>query len=333
MCKQQPDMEGQESISDGEWARMISTVYGELYGAVADSGMRYFETATTLVADGTNVLSEPSDHLATVGLDYLVTGSSTGERRALVEIMAQERNRLSGLSGEARAFSLVDDRILLFPTPPTGHVFELVYIPQPPKLTSFGSGDAVDVVGPDGESFLVWGVTVLAKGKEESDVSLAKQERDAAKARLVEWAAMRAFNEPRRPASMSQYGWAMDAADWWERVVSRRLQAPVVIRLADKDAERVRQSHAECIGELQTIPVIRGTLRRDIELPDGVNVPVPHSLGRAGVTAWLSVVQSDEAATVGSVIQISDATVDGTKYVVLRASGWGQTVHVDAWIF
>ncbi|WP_196299624.1 hypothetical protein, partial [Streptococcus pneumoniae] len=83
-------------------------------------------------------LAEMADHLSTVNLSFIVN-ATTGERRDLRELMAQERSRYSGQSGTARYFSLVDDVIYLYPTPPTGEVYEMRYVPQPPDLTAFAS--------------------------------------------------------------------------------------------------------------------------------------------------------------------------------------------------
>lgn len=217
-CQRRADLENDGHISAAEWLALISEQYGELYALVAETGLRYFEYTSTLTTTGAAYVSEPSDHLATVRIDYLVNGTTTGERRALDELMAQEQPRWSGrtASNEARAFALVDDRIYLYPTPPSGQSYEILYIPQPPDLSTFASDDCVDVVTPDGEAFLIWGVAVKALAKSESNVQLAIAEREAARERLVAWATMRAFNQPRRRISgefdgpLSGY----DPADW-----------------------------------------------------------------------------------------------------------------------
>lgn len=112
----------------------------------------------------------------------------------------------------------------------------------------------------------------------------------------------------------------------------RRLQPPAPVRLADADAERVRRSHAEAIRELQAVPIVGGSLVRDIELPDGVNVPVPHGLGRKAAV-FISPAQFSGSATTGRIREVRSASYDPAKYVVLRASGWSETITVDAWVF
>lgn len=62
--------------------------------------------------------------------------------------------------------------------------------------------------------------------------------------------------------------------------MTRRLQPPAAGKLADKDAERARQNHADRIRELQGIPIVGGKVIEGIELAAGVTTPVAHGLGR-----------------------------------------------------
>lgn len=193
-CKRRADVEFDEHISDAEWNALISEKYGELYGLVCEAGLRYFETTSAITATGATSYTEPSDHLATIGLDYL---GSSGTRRRLKELMVHERDRLAGQTGDALGYTLVDDQIYLYPNPSSGS-YQLLYIPQSPDLSSYADGDLVDVVNPDGEAFLIWGVCVLAKSKSESDVSLAMAREDDARERLQVWAVNRSMSEGRR---------------------------------------------------------------------------------------------------------------------------------------
>lgn len=215
-AQQRCDMEYQDNISDSEWKGMLSTSYAELYSIVAESGLRYFETTQTYTTDGTADYAEPDDHMATVGLDYVDT---QGDRRALYEIMAQERNRFSSVTGGqyAVAYAFIDDELRLYPTPPSGQTYELVYVPQPPDLSSLADAYQVDVVTPDGEAFLLWATAVQALAKEESDTSLARAEREAARERVYNWAVLRALNSPRRKIvdSDPNLDYDIDPASWW----------------------------------------------------------------------------------------------------------------------
>ena len=197
-CKQQVDLENHTVISDAEWNSLISRAYGELYTIVFESGLQYFEYEATLTTDGTNMLSEMSDHLSTVDLSYVVDAAS-GSFRDLRELMAQERSRMSGLSGDsARFFSLVDDKIYLYPKPPSGQTYKMRYVPQPPDLTTYNDTDVVDVVSPDGHDFLIWSTAVRALIKTEADTRDAIGEREASRVRFAESVQLRALNAPRR---------------------------------------------------------------------------------------------------------------------------------------
>ncbi len=196
-CQQRCDLENSGHIATAEWNALISEQYGDLFSTVAETGLRYFETESTITTTGAASYDEPADHYGGVGIDRIVDPVS-GRRYQLQEIMAQERARWSGMTGDASVFALVDDQIYLYPRPPSGQTYKVLYIPQPPDLTSYADGDIIDIVTPDGEAFLTWGVAVKALAKSESDPSLALAEREAARGRLTEWAQLRGFNSPRR---------------------------------------------------------------------------------------------------------------------------------------
>lgn len=213
-CQQRCDLENENHIAPAEWKALVSEQYGELYSIVAESGLRYFETIDTISTTGAASYAEPADHLGTVLVARVL--DSAGRRFDLDEIMAQERSGWSGMTGDAACYALVDDQIYLYPTPPAGQTYEVLYIPQPPDLSSFLDADVIDVVNPDGEAFLIWGVAVKGRAKSESDVQLAMAEREAARVRLIEWSTLRAFNQPRRRIVRDEdvSGGNYDAADW-----------------------------------------------------------------------------------------------------------------------
>lgn len=203
------DMEGDPSIPDDEWAEMISEAYGELYTIVFESGLEYFERALQVTTTGAQTIGEPVDHLSTVQVLYLAD-ASTKRYVALRELMAQERAMFSGsvfTSSRSQAFSLVDRLIYLYPTPPAGQVYEIRYVPQPPDLIEPAN---VDVVTPDGLSFLIWNVAVMASAKVETDAQLALSRLEAARARFTEGVGLRALNAPRRRILDIEQG----SSDW-----------------------------------------------------------------------------------------------------------------------
>jgi hypothetical protein len=212
-CQRRADMENDSSIAAAEWKALISEIYGELHGEVSSTGLRYFETESTVTASGAASYAEPSDHLSTVGVDLVI--DSAGRRRELEELMPLEQAQWSGLVGEAHRYTLIDDQLYLYPNPSSG-TYKWRYIAQPPDLSTEADATLVDVVTPDGEAFLVWGVAVLALSKGEKDVTLALQRQEQARARLKDWAYNRSLTQPRR-LSMPGYGESFndyDPSDW-----------------------------------------------------------------------------------------------------------------------
>lgn len=213
-CLRRADLEVDLSIETDEANAIISEQYGDLYSIVAGTGLRYFEYSASITSSGLSYLDEPIDHLSTVDTIERVVDATTGRTRRLRQLQPQERAYWSGKTGYARRWEFVDDRINLYPTPRSGDVYILRYIPQPPDLTGYANADLVDVVTPDGESFLVWGVGVKLLAKSRGDVSLFVAEREAARARLTDWASMRAFNEMPRQMVQDESDDDDCANDW-----------------------------------------------------------------------------------------------------------------------
>lgn len=113
--------------------------------------------------------------------------------------------------------------------------------------------------------------------------------------------------------------------------MSRRLHAPVNVRLADDAAERVRLSHESRIREIQSVPIVQGRIFRDVVLAAGVVTPVAHGLGRRAAI-FLSPPRG-LITGVGCVQEIRSGVHEPTQFVVLQADGWGATVTVDVWAF
>lgn len=114
--------------------------------------------------------------------------------------------------------------------------------------------------------------------------------------------------------------------------MAKRFQAPLAVRLEERDAERVRRNHEIQIREIQSVPIVGGIAVTGIDLEDGVNTPVPHGFGRRAMVL-LSPPQFSGSATTGRIREVRDPSFDASRYVVLRASGWSETITVDAWIF
>lgn len=204
-AKRRVDMENESLVSDTEWKNNISTVYGEMHSILVNSGMRYFESEDTITAGGgtsTGSLYEdyslPSDFNLSVAMDYVVN-STTQERWNVPMVMSQERNRFgTGGTNNAIGYAIVGGNVRLLPAPPSGQTYIHTYIPQPTDYSASADGTSVDVVTPEGEEFLLWGVAVIALIKEESDPRDAERRQEMARERLEYWASIRAAEQPRR---------------------------------------------------------------------------------------------------------------------------------------
>ena len=210
-CKRRADQENASFISDAEWNALISEKWGELFGVIADAGSRYFETTQSITATGATSYTEPSDLRDDLALDYLY---SDGRRRALTRLRLTETNAYAGLTGDAYAFSHVDDQIFLHPNPSSGS-YQFRYIPQATDLSNSADNTNVDVVNEYGEAMLIWGVAAIAKTKAESNAIEERREEAKAMAKLEAWAARNAIADGRRtPAEDIEGNDFVDPADW-----------------------------------------------------------------------------------------------------------------------
>lgn len=192
---------------------LISEQYGHLYSIVVQAGYRYFEAdpPQTITATGALSYPLPDDHDCTIGIDRVI--DSAGRTEQLDELMVQERNAYSGVTGDACYYSVVGQSIVFFPTPTSG-TYTHLYVPQAPDISTLADGAEVDVVTSDGEAFLVYGVAVKLCARTEADHRLVTSERDAAEMRFTRDVGHRATTNPRRrivrptPLSDEYYDWS-----------------------------------------------------------------------------------------------------------------------------
>jgi hypothetical protein len=198
-CKRRADKENDDHISAAEWLELINEVWrADVYSVVAGTGLRYFETTATLTTDGSAYVAEPSNCFSTIRLDYV---DSAGRHYEVDPVPAGNQAPIEGETGsQALFYAHVDDRIYLYPTPPTAQTYSLLYVPQAPDVSGFASDECVDVYCPDGEACLIWGVAALAKIKASQDASIFLQKQEMHRERLMGWAVERALSQPLRRA-------------------------------------------------------------------------------------------------------------------------------------
>lgn len=117
----------------------------------------------------------------------------------------------------------------------------------------------------------------------------------------------------------------------------RKFRASLPVSLSDETAERARRNHDERISELQDVPIVRGRLFREIELPNATDAPIHHGLGRIATVIPGAPYSKDGAESTGGILRdrtrLTTDKYDPRNYAVLRASGWSTTMYVDVWIF
>lgn len=99
------------------------------------------------------------------------------------------------------------------------------------------------------------------------------------------------------------------------------------VKLADELAERVRRNHHDAIVELQRLPLAIAKVLADKELADGNVTLVAHGLGR--VPSFILCSPPRGAVAAGRIDESRDGTFDRTKYIGLRAVGYGASIKVD----
>ena len=187
--------EGDAQLDVTEVKALISEYYGELHALVSNTGARYFETEATL---DLNSLALPSDHLSTIGVDLVLSGSTGPRRPVWGPIGPADRSYLIGLSTGGPAYFWAEEgtNIALYPTPTSG-TYKHLYVPQPTDLSSAADATSVDVINIYGERLLLWGVASVAQHKGSVSQARAVDEHAKASAELEYWACQRAMGQPR----------------------------------------------------------------------------------------------------------------------------------------
>lgn len=211
------DIESNRHFTDAEVNSRISSAYGKYYAKLVASGLGYAgETTQTITTTGASSYNLPSDHMATLRVDYRAT---TDYWFPLEEVLVQEIDRFQNTGSEAYGFRLVGSTITLYPTPPTGQTYRHIYVPAPADLTT--DSQTVDgVSGFEDGIVLDAAIRCLIK-KEDTDTAPLERERDRVDARIDEEREMRLLTKNRRVVQTRDRncGEQYDAADFmpWTR--------------------------------------------------------------------------------------------------------------------
>lgn len=102
---------------------------------------------------------------------------------------------------------------------------------------------------------------------------------------------------------------------------------PITPGLDDEKAERVRREHERAIMNLQQLPAVALKVLSNVQLADGKATPVAHGLGRVPTFATFSFPRG--AASTGRIDEVRDGSLDRSRYLILKATGWGATITID----
>jgi hypothetical protein len=108
------------------------------------------------------------------------------------------------------------------------------------------------------------------------------------------------------------------------------MKSPQTPTLPDAAAERMRQRFTECIRELQDAPTSAANYVINVALADGVETTVAHNAGRTPIMVLVSPPRGPLAS--GRIEEVRPTTVDRTRFVVLKATGYGITVVADVMV-
>lgn len=173
-------------LPDAEVLGYINEEWPDVYALYVKAYPEMFRTEATVTSTGVAAYTLPSDYFETVGVDWQRDARTFCALRRLQEA---ERNRFSGTtSSPSRAYRVLKNELVLYPTPTTGQVYRHIYIPTAPVL---GLLDSIDgVLGH--EKMLVYAIAIrVLATKDEVDFSQTVQLFEAAKVRVEEEAAMR----------------------------------------------------------------------------------------------------------------------------------------------
>lgn len=192
-ARQRWGSEGDQQLDDPEVKSLISDYYGELHALVSDKGARYFETEATLSLSN---LALPSDHFSTIGIDFVLSGSTGARRPVWGPIGPADRSYLVGLTtgGPACFWAEEGANIALYPTPTSG-TYKHLYVPQPTDLSTAADATSVDLINIYGERLVLWGVASVAQHKGSVSQQRAVDEHDRARDELEYWACQRAAGQ------------------------------------------------------------------------------------------------------------------------------------------
>ena len=110
---------------------------------------------------------------------------------------------------------------------------------------------------------------------------------------------------------------------------------PVAPRITDPAVRQVLDDHKRAIEDTAKLPGAGLRVIPNVQLADGVDTPVAHGLGRPPSWVRESCPRGLTSSVLGAtgrvvrILSITGPSADPSRFVVLRAAGWGATIEVD----
>lgn len=211
-CLQRAAREGDGQIDPTECKALISEAYGEVHALVTEKGAWYFRSEADVNLSN---LALPADHLTTIGIDYVLSGTTGPRRPVYGPLPPQLRPYFVGLSaGPAQVWELAGSSLALFPGPTSG-TYKHLYVPQPTDYSTGADATSVDFINVYGYTYVLWRVAsiIREKGSEAQDRAIGEAERS--KDQLEYWACQRAITQPSYRVPEDFCTPHFDGVDFW----------------------------------------------------------------------------------------------------------------------
>lgn len=222
-AKERADMENSNFISDAEWYRSLNVWTARLWNLLVKADPDRYTRAQTLAADGSTVYDCAADYMGTVRVDYQ-TDSSQSIWVEIPRLYGTEENRLiqdqsdypRGYTFRYNATTPSTQQITILP--PSSYAMRHLYIVAPPSYATDGTDSAELVMGISGfEEYVVIGMAIDARIKEESSVVQLRQSQADITAHLEEAAENRSVSDAGHVTDVRSSGYIDAAGIRWGR--------------------------------------------------------------------------------------------------------------------
>lgn len=195
--RRRADMERSQFVSDVELAEYINLSYKELYDLLVATFEDYYtlDPVEFTLNQGEYIFPLPDDFYKLRGVDgKLTVSSSTSDYQTLQPFNFQERNTRNREFNRAifgvvsLTYRIVNNSLYIYPQEAAKGQYRIWYVPRANDLIN--DTDTVD--GVNGwEEYIIIDAAIKMLGKEESDTTVLKEEKERIKMRIIDMAANR----------------------------------------------------------------------------------------------------------------------------------------------